>query len=134
MNSLYKDSKSLSFSSLTLLSSGGYTNCVNGKFDATICPNVTACAANCILEGADYSTYGVSTEGNALSLNLFVQKSNVTTLSSTSVYLLANESTYDFFQLLNQESTFDVDVSYVPRGINVALYFLTTSPTGVRMN
>jgi len=53
----------------------------------------------------------VSTDGDALSLNLFVQKANVTTLSSPKVYLPANESVYDFFQLLNQEFTFDIDVN-----------------------
>jgi cellulose 1,4-beta-cellobiosidase len=109
---------------------GGYTNCVVNGFDPTICPNTTACAANCVLEGVDYSTYGIATSGDALSLNLFVQKANVTSLSSPRVYLMENNTNYEFFQLLNQEFTFDVDVSNVPCGINGALYFSEMSPTG----
>lgn len=49
--------------------------------------------------------------------------------SSTNVgsrtYLIAAGSTtkYQMFQLLGQESTFDVDVSNLPCGLNGALYF-----------
>ena len=39
------------------------------------------------------------------------------------VYLLDDDKTYKIFKLLNQEFTFDVDMSNLPCGINGALYF-----------
>lgn len=59
-----------------------------------------------------------------------MQESNPTTLSSPRGYLLVNESTYDFFRLLNEEFTLNIDVSQIPRGIRVALYSSTTSSKG----
>ena len=109
---------------------GGYDACFPSGPDPTLCPNVTACAANCVLEGVDYASYGIQTSGDALTLNLFTQSGNVTSLSSPRVYLLANNDTYDMFKLLNQEIAFDVDVSKVPCGINGALYLSEMSPTG----
>lgn len=38
------------------------------------------------------------------------------------MYLLQNENTYLQFKLLNQEFTFDVDMSNLPCGLNGALY------------
>ncbi|KAN0095041.1 glycoside hydrolase family 7 protein, partial [Hyaloscypha variabilis] len=87
---------------------GGYTNCVNNGFNSTFCPDPTTCAKTCALEG----------------------ENNVTTQSSPRVYLLANDTTYDMFHLLNRELTFDIDVSKVPCGINGALYLSEMDPTG----
>ncbi|OCL07667.1 glycoside hydrolase family 7 protein [Glonium stellatum] len=109
---------------------GGYTNCVNGGFNTTFCPDVETCAKNCALEGVDYSSYGITTKGNALTLNLYTQKGGATSMSSPRVYLLQDENTYDLFKLLNKEFTFDVDVSKVPCGINGALYLSEMSATG----
>ena len=39
-------------------------------------------------------------------------------------------SRYEMFQLLNQEFTFDVDVSNLPCGLNGALYFVAMEPDG----
>jgi cellulose 1,4-beta-cellobiosidase len=51
------------------------TNCYTGnEWNTTICPDAATCAANCALDGADYSgTYGATTSGNALTLK-FVTK------------------------------------------------------------
>jgi cellulose 1,4-beta-cellobiosidase len=51
------------------------TNCYTGnEWNTTICPDAKTCAANCALDGADYSgTYGASTSGNGLTLK-FVTK------------------------------------------------------------
>jgi cellulose 1,4-beta-cellobiosidase len=51
-----------------LHSVGGYSNCYNGNtWDANLCPDGKACAANCALEGADYQgTYGITTSGRNL--------------------------------------------------------------------
>ncbi|KAJ7441140.1 cellobiohydrolaseI [Mycena latifolia] len=92
----------------------GDTNCYTGNtWDTTFCPDGKTCAANCALDGADYSgTYGISTSGNALTLK-FVTGSNV----GSRVYLMAPGSTteYQTFNFENQE--------FLPCGLNGALYF-----------
>ena len=97
----------------------GYTNCYTGnEWDATLCPDGTTCATNCALDGAEYdTTYGITSSGDALTLK-FVTGSNV----GSRVYLMESETEYVEFQLLNQEFTFDVDVSQLPCGLNGALY------------
>lgn len=102
----------------------GYTNCYTGnEWNATVCPDGVTCAENCALDGADYEgTYGISTSGNALTLN-FVTDSSQKNVGSR-VYLMASDDTsYESFKLLNQEFTFDVDVSGLPCGLNGAVYF-----------
>ncbi|KAJ7167896.1 cellulase [Mycena filopes] len=95
------------------------TNCYTGNtWDATLCPDPTTCTKNCALDGADYGgTYGISTSGNALTLK-FVTGANI----GSRVYLMANSSSYQMFQLLNQEFSFDVDMSNLGCGLNGALY------------
>ncbi|KAJ3563984.1 hypothetical protein NP233_g8592 [Leucocoprinus birnbaumii] len=106
-----------------LHTTSGYTNCYTGNaWDTTLCPDGVTCAQNCALDGADYSgTYGITTSGNALTLK-FVTQSQQKNIGSR-VYLMADDSTYEMFKLLNQEFTFDVDVSNLPCGLNGALYF-----------
>jgi cellulose 1,4-beta-cellobiosidase len=104
-------------------STSGYTNCYTGNtWDSTLCPNSAACATNCALEGGDYpGTYGITASGSSLTLKFVTttQQKNV----GSRVYLMANDSHYEMFHLLNQEFTFDVDVSQLPCGVNGALYF-----------
>lgn len=103
----------------------GYTNCYTGNtWNATICPDGVTCAANCALDGADYSsTYGITTSGNALKLDFVTTGTNTNVGSRT--YLMAAGSTteYQILKLMGQEFTFDVDVSNLPCGLNGALYF-----------
>jgi cellulose 1,4-beta-cellobiosidase len=108
-------------------STSSYTNCYTGNtWDATLCPNDATCAANCALEGADYSgTYGITTSGNALTLK-FKTGTNV----GSRVYLMASDSAYQMFQLKNQEFTFDVDVSNLGCGLNGAVYFVEMDADG----
>ncbi|KAJ7859220.1 cellulase CEL7A [Mycena olivaceomarginata] len=95
----------------------GFTNCYTGNtWNTTICPDGKTCAANCALDGADYSgTYGISTSGNALTLK-FVTVSQQPNIGSR-VYLMApgSTSTYQTFDYENQE--------FLPCGLNGALYF-----------
>lgn len=106
---------------------GSSTNCYTGNtWDATLCPNDTVCAINCAVDGADYSgTYGVTTSGNSLRID-FVTTSSQTNVGSR-LYLMADDTHYETFNLLNQEFTFDVDVSNLPCGLNGALY-MTVMP------
>ncbi|GAW03175.1 glycoside hydrolase family 7 protein [Lentinula edodes] len=84
----------------------------------------TTCANNCALDGADYQgTYGVTTNGDSLTLK-FVTTSQQKNVGSR-LYLMApgSKTEYQTFKLVNQEFTFDVDVSQLPCGLNGALYF-----------
>jgi cellulose 1,4-beta-cellobiosidase len=47
--------------------------------------------------------------------------------------MMANESAYQQFQMLNREFTFDVDVSKAPCAVNGALYFTEMDPLGSMM-
>ena len=98
----------------------GYTNCYSGNaWNSSICSDATSCATNCAVDGADYSgTYGITTSGNALTLK-FKTGTNV----GSRVYLMASDTKYQMFQLLNKEFTFDADVSQLPCGLTGALYF-----------
>ncbi|KAJ3532627.1 hypothetical protein NMY22_g7666 [Coprinellus aureogranulatus] len=109
---------------------GNYTNCYTGNtWNTTICTDGKACASKCAVEGANYqSTYGITTSGNALTLK-FVTKGENTNIGSR-VYLMASDSRYQMFNLLNKEFTFDVDVSQLPCGLNGALYFVQMDADG----
>lgn len=113
-----------------LHTTSGYTNCYTGQeWDASLCPDGATCAANCALDGADYSgTYGITTTGTALTLK-FVTKGTNTNVGSR-VYLMASDSEYQIFNMKNQEFTFDVDVSKLPCGLNGALYFAQMDADG----
>ncbi|KAJ5674316.1 uncharacterized protein N7477_004250 [Penicillium maclennaniae] len=108
----------------------GYTNCYTGnKWDTSICPDDVTCAAACAVDGANYEqTYGVTTSGDELRLN-FVTTSTSKNIGSR-LYLMEDESTYEMFDLLGQEFTFDVDVSNLPCGLNGALYFVAMDSDG----
>ncbi|KAE8358685.1 putative 1,4-beta-D-glucan cellobiohydrolase A [Aspergillus caelatus] len=106
----------------------GSTNCYTGNtWDASLCPDNESCASNCALDGADYEgTYGVTTSGDALTLQ-FVTGANV----GSRLYLMADDDeSYQTFNLLNNEFTFDVDASKLPCGLNGAVYFVSMDADG----
>ncbi|KAH8099808.1 cellobiohydrolase I [Cristinia sonorae] len=106
-----------------LHTTSGYTNCYTGNtFDTSLCPDGETCAANCALDGADYTgTYGITASGSSLKLNFVTNGANKNVGSR--VYLMDTDTSYHMFKLLNSEFTFDVDVSQLPCGLNGALYF-----------
>jgi cellulose 1,4-beta-cellobiosidase len=88
------------------------------------------CAANCALEGADYTaTYGTTASGNSLELTIVTVGSYATNIGPR-LYLMDTYTSYNQFNLLNQEFTFDVDVSNLPSGLNGALYFVSMDKDG----
>ncbi|KAL2808043.1 putative 1,4-beta-D-glucan cellobiohydrolase A [Aspergillus granulosus] len=105
----------------------GSTNCYTGNtWDSTLCPDNESCAANCAVDGADYAgTYGITASGDALTLK-FVTGANV----GSRVYLMEDDETYQTFDLIGNEFTFDVDVSNLPCGLNGALYFTSMDADG----
>ncbi|KAF2090565.1 glycoside hydrolase family 7 protein [Saccharata proteae CBS 121410] len=114
-----------------LHSTSGTTNCYTGnEWDATLCPDDVTCATNCALEGADYSgTYGVTSSGDAITLK-FVTTGAYSTNVGSRLFMMENDSTYKLYKLLNQEFTFDVDVSNLPCGLNGALYLVSMDADG----
>lgn len=108
-------------------STNSSTNCYTGNtWNTAICDTDATCAQDCALDGADYSgTYGITTSGNSVKLG-FVTGSNV----GSRTYLMADNTHYQMFNLLNQEFTFTVDASKLPCGLNGALYFVSMDADG----
>ena len=89
-----------------------------------MCPDGKTCATNCAIDGADYAnTYGITTPSSgALKLQFVTKNQNGQNVGSR-VYLMASDSKYRMFNVLNKELAFDVDVSKLPCGLNGAVYF-----------
>ncbi len=113
---------------------GGTKNCHPAGFDTSICTSVTTCGQNCALEGINYTSNGITTSGDSMTVNLYKTVNGVTSEISPRGYLLANNSTYAMFKLLNQEFSFDVDTSKVPCAINGALYLSEMAANGSSSN
>lgn len=102
----------------------------SGALNSTICPDAKTCGKNCAIQGIrDYSAYGVTTNGDALHLQMYLNGQSV----SPRVYLLDESGKkYEYFQLNGQEFSFDVDVSNLPCGMNGALYLSQMDASGGR--
>ncbi|KAK6839969.1 glycoside hydrolase family 7 protein [Apiospora arundinis] len=102
--------------------------------DKSICPDAATCAKTCEFEGADYEAMGVTTNGSALNLRLFMpNKTGGYDRASARIYLLAeDEMNYEPVRLLDQEFTFDVDMSLLGCGLNGALYLDEMDMSGNR--
>lgn len=110
---------------------GDYVNCYDGnEWNTTACADAESCAANCEIEGADYgTTYGASTSGNALTLK-FLTKHEYGTNIGSRFYLMNGADKYQMFTLMDNEFTFDVDLSTLDCGLNGALYFVSMDEDG----
>lgn len=110
------------------------TSCTisGGGVDPTLCPDEATCAQNCANEGANYTSSGISTSGDALTLHQYVTNNGVTSNVYPRVYLLGDDGDYVSLKLLGQELRFDVDVSTLVCGENGALYLSETDHTGGR--
>jgi cellulase len=106
----------------------------SGYLNPEVCPDAASCAKNCVLEGIDYTSHGLKTEGDALILNQFLKGSDGTyTVVSPRAYLLDSDGkNYESFKLLSMEMSFDVDVSKLVCGMNGALYLAEMEATGGR--
>ncbi|KAG7379815.1 hypothetical protein PHYPSEUDO_008111 [Phytophthora pseudosyringae] len=114
-----------------LYKTGTSTNCYTGnEWDKSICSDPETCASTCALDGAGYTgTYGITAETNSLSMKLVTKGSYSTNIGSR-VYVMEADDTYKAYKLLNQEFTFDVDVSNLDCGLNGALYFVDMDTDG----
>lgn len=71
----------------------------------------------------------MTTSGNSITLK-FVTVGQYATNVGSRLYLLASDTEYQEFSLLNKEFTFDVDVSNLPCGLNGAVYFVAMAADG----
>ncbi|KAF7717774.1 Endo-1,4-beta-D-glucanase [Penicillium ucsense] len=111
----------------------GYESCTTSSgVNTTLCPDAATCSQNCVIEPANYTSSGVSTSGDALTMHQYVKSNGVYGNASPRVYLLGSEGDYVLMQLLGQELTFDVDMSTLPCGENGALYLSEMSGSGGR--
>ncbi|KAK0614760.1 putative cellulose 1, 4-beta-cellobiosidase [Immersiella caudata] len=105
-------------------------NCYDGNKWTSVCSTAADCASKCQLEGANYSqTYGATTSGDALTLK-FVTKHEYGTNIGSRFYLMNGATKYQMFTLMNNEFTFDIDLSTVDCGLNSALYFVAMDEDG----
>lgn len=114
-----------------LHTTSGYDNCFSGNaWNETHCPDGAACANNCALDGADYpGTYGVTASSGALTLK-FVTEGSYSKNVGSRLYLMASDTKYQMFKLLNKEFTMDVDTSKLPCGLNGAVYLVEMEEDG----
>lgn len=105
-------------------------DCFNIGWNASLCPDDISCATNCALEGANYADdYGISTSGNEITLQYSSASENL--YHGSRVFLTgASPTSYQIFNPLNKELSFDVDVSQLPCGLNGALYFVEMDADG----
>uniref|UniRef100_A0AAV1U1Y5 cellulose 1,4-beta-cellobiosidase (non-reducing end) n=1 Tax=Peronospora matthiolae TaxID=2874970 RepID=A0AAV1U1Y5_9STRA len=111
---------------------GGTTNCYTGNtWDKTLCPDPKTCASSCAMDGADYTgIYGITAEADSLSLKLVTKGPYGTNVGSRVYIMDEDDEHYRMYMLLNQEFTFDVDVSELDCGLNGALYFVEMEADG----
>ncbi|KAI1434501.1 concanavalin A-like lectin/glucanase domain-containing protein [Xylaria sp. CBS 124048] len=101
--------------------------------DQTLCPDEATCAKNCYIQGdGNYTANGVTTSGNALTMNQYIFPDGEAQNSSPRLYLLGDDDDFEMLQLLGQELTFTVDLSTLPCGENGALYLTEMDKSGGR--
>jgi len=114
---------------------GETTNCYTGnEWDQSLCPDSAQCTENCALDGIDDATwtgtYGVNIQGSDMTLSFVTQGPYSRNVGSRTYLLDESHQKYVKFMLLNQEFSFDVDVSNLPCGLNGALYLVEMDADG----
>lgn len=113
---------------------GSDTSCTtsSGGLDPTLCGTEEECGTNCAIEGANYTSSGISVSGDALTVYQYVETDGTYSSASPRLYLLGDDGDYVLLQLLGQELSFTVDVSTLVCGENGALYLAQMDGTGGR--
>jgi cellulase len=112
----------------------GSVSCTTSSgINATLCPDEATCAQNCVIEGATYTSSGITTSGDSMTMNQYVNGTDGSPQNaSPRVYLLGPDGDYVLLKLLGQELSFEVDLSTLPCGENGALYLSEMDKTGGR--
>ena len=105
-----------------------------GKLNTSICPTIKACAEHCALDGIDYTGTGVDVaQDSKVTLKMYEKYQGELVEIGPQIYLLdPNVKQYQNLHLLNQEISFEVDVSELPCGMNGAIYLAGMDPSGGR--
>lgn len=70
------------------LRTADYNSCTtNSGLDSSLCGTEEACGKNCLVEGADYASSGVTTSGDKLYMSQYVKDSGKYRNASPRVYL-----------------------------------------------
>lgn len=101
-------------------------NCFQNGWVKKFCPSSEECTQNCVLEGIekeDYlKSYGISVNGNALTLRYVTSHTYGKNIGSR-VYLMDETAKqYKGFDFTNSEFEFTADISRIPCGLNAAIY------------
>ena len=105
-----------------------------GHLNRSVCSTIDRCAAHCALNGIDYPGTGVEVaEGSSVTLKMYQHYQGELMEVGPQIYLLSeDEKRYEMLHLLNQEMSFEVDVSELPCGMNGAIYLAAMNPSGGR--
>ncbi len=111
-----------------------YTNCFTNDWDKSLCPDPETCDRNCVIEGvplSEYQTpYGVTAEGNSVTLR-YVTKGQYSTNIGSRLYVLEpSGKAFKKFNVVNKEISLDVDYSAVGCGLNGAVYLVEVPAEG----
>lgn len=109
-------------------------NCYSGSWDKSVCSNPVECSKNCALEGVSEeqykNSYGVTTQGSAVTLKYVTYGPYGRNVGSR-VYVLDNTKTnYLGFNPIGREIAFTADVSKLPCGLNGAVYLVEVPLNG----
>ena len=105
----------------------------NGELNARVCSTAKECGHRCALEGVNYHNHGVQTNGDSVTMHMYLHVNGEVKSVSPRVYLLdENGKDYSMLKLLGREVSFDADVSNLPCGMNGALYLSEMDATGGR--
>ena len=106
----------------------------SGTLNNSICPTAEACAAHCALDGIDYLGTGVEVaDDSSVSLKMYQRYHGALVEIGPQIYLLSEDGQdYEMLHLLNQEISFEVDLSELPCGMDGAMYLAGMDPSGGR--
>jgi cellulose 1,4-beta-cellobiosidase len=108
-----------------------YDNCYTGNsWSAVLCPDDKTCAQHCAVDGVSYADLGISTTGNSLRMPGVTSGASTSPRKGNRVFLMSDSNTYQTFNLIGNEISFDVDNSLLGCGWNGALYFVSMDSKG----
>lgn len=111
-----------------------YRDCYSyGRWNTLTCNSNDNCTESCAIEGntvAGYAnTMGIKAINDSITLRYRTAENFYVNVGSR-VHLMETKEKYQMFTLLNNEFTFDVNLSTVGCGINAALHFVAMDEDG----
>lgn len=110
-------------------------NCIDsdGNINKKVCSSAAECAKKCAIQGVNYAQNGINTNGDSMTMRMYLNIDGELQSVSPRVYLLdPNGKDYSAVKLRGQEISFDTDMSNLPCGMNGALYLSAMEHSGGR--